>query len=289
MSTTRMDRTVPNRSSVGLVDGENGDALSPPQVINGFNVAPTLNPLAAPHEGAEAGRAVRLELKDGTTFSGVGFGADKSVSGELVFQTGMVGYPESITDPSYKGQILVVTFPLVGNYGVPSRDAMDEILGDLPAHFEASQIHVSGLVVASYCGEDYSHHLATSSLGTWLEEQGIPAMYGVDTRALTKRIREHGSMLGKMVIEATNQSIGMVSGQTGHNERAQAPSFEDVEWEDPNTKNLVADGEHTHLDDLPLGFLMSFTSLDPSASSLHSTSEEGFVPSVWPTNQSYLR
>lgn len=195
--------------------------------------------------GADTRKAMKLELKDGTTYLGTSFGAaDKSAAGELVFQTGMVGYPESITDPSYKGQILVVTFPLVGNYGVPSRETMDEILGDLPAHFEASQIHVSGLVVASYAGEDYSHHLATSSLGTWLKEQGVPAMYGVDTRALTKRIREEGSMLGKMLIEAKYQSKGMVNGHIGENEFAKALSFQDVEWDDPNTKNLVADGEN---------------------------------------------
>ena len=243
----RIDHNVYNSpqvpASVDLPESELGNAIPTSAVIEGFNTMHTPYILAAPHEGAEVGRAMRLELKDGTTYSGVGFGADKSVSGELVFQTGMVGYPESITDPSYKGQILVVTFPLVGNYGVPSRDTMDEILGDLPAHFEASRVHITGLVVASYSGEDYSHHLATSSLGTWLKEQGIPAMYGVDTRALTKRIRENGSMLGKMVIEAKNQTNGIVNGQNCSEPHTQAPSFEEVGWNDPNTKNLVAEGE----------------------------------------------
>ena len=289
----QMDQNLPGsphiNGSVGVPDGDLGNATSPPPIVNGSNMTPTLNPLAAPHEGPEVGRAVKLELKDGTMYSGVGFGADKSVSGELVFQTGMVGYPQSITDPSYRGQILVVTFPLVGNYGVPSRDTRDKILGDLPAHFEASQIHVSGLVVASYSGEDYSHHLATSSLGTWLKEQGIPAMYGVDTRTLTKKIREEGSMLGKMMIEVKNQSHKMVNGHIGHDEHTEAPSFEDVEWDDPNTKNLVADGERDHLTDPSLEFLMSFTSLYQRASSLYSTSEEGSVPFVWPTNQSCVR
>lgn len=238
-----MDHNVLSSPRIGPPDGESGDAKQYPGAINDFNTVPTLNILAAPREGADAETAVRLELKDGAKYLGVSFGANKSVSGELVFQTGMVGYPESITDPSYKGQILVVTFPLIGNYGVPSRDTMDEILGDLPAHFEATQVHVSGLIVASYSGEDYSHHLATSSLGTWLKEQGIPAMYGVDTRALTKRIREEGSMLGKMVMEASNQSNGPVNGHIGRKEHAIAPSFEDVEWDDPNTKNLVAEGE----------------------------------------------
>lgn len=236
--------------------------------------------------GADTGKAMKLELKDGTTYLGVSFGAaDTSVAGELVFQTGMVGYPESITDPSYKGQILVVTFPLVGNYGVPSRETMEKTLGDLPAHFEASQIHVSGLVVASYSGEDYSHYLATSSLGTWLKEQGVPAMYGVDTRALTKRIREEGSMLGKLLIEAKDQSKCMVNGHNGQNEDAKALSFEDIEWDDPNTKNLVADGVNAR----PVGsptdqLLMSFTSFHSRATSLHSIREEGFISFVWPTN-----
>ena len=247
MSTMRIDHNVPNSSrlaaSVDLPESEFGDATLPSPVTKDFNTMHTPYILAAPHEGVEEGRAMRLELRDGTTYSGAGFGADKSVSGELVFQTGMVGYPESITDPSYKGQILVVTFPLVGNYGVPSRDTMDEILGDLPAHFEASRVHISGLVVASYSGEDYSHHLATSSLGTWLKEQSVPAMYGVDTRALTKRIREDGSMLGKMVIEAKNHRNGNVNTQICSDPYIQASSFEEVEWDDPNTKNLVADGE----------------------------------------------
>src|SRR3954468_10502883 len=86
-----------------------------------------------------------LELQDGYVCFGHSFGADKSIAGELVFQTGMVGYPESVTDPSYRGQILVITFPLVGNYGVPSRDSKDEF--GLPAHFESSQIHIAGLIV----------------------------------------------------------------------------------------------------------------------------------------------
>ncbi|KAF1993390.1 carbamoyl-phosphate synth [Amniculicola lignicola CBS 123094] len=190
-----------------------------------------------------------LELQDGYVCFGESFGADKSIAGELVFQTGMVGYPESITDPSYRGQVLVITFPLVGNYGVPSREAMDPLLQDLPAHFEAREIHIAGLVVASYSGEDYSHHLATSSLGSWLKEQGVPAITGVDTRALTKRIREEGSMLGRLLrrTSATTTAI-LTSGE--HNRRTLTngdvdddwrSDFECVAWEDPNKKNLVAE------------------------------------------------
>ncbi|KAH7398476.1 hypothetical protein BKA66DRAFT_566075 [Pyrenochaeta sp. MPI-SDFR-AT-0127] len=187
-----------------------------------------------------------LELQDGYACFGQSFGADKSIAGELVFQTGMVGYPESITDPSYRGQILVMTFPLVGNYGVPSRDEMDSLLKDIPAHFEAKEIHIAGLVVASYAEEEYSHHLATSSLGAWLKEQGVPAITGVDTRALTKRIREEGSMLARLLQRTGPNPVPIALPAD-----AAAPiddqvedwrgSFEQLEWVDPNTKNLVAE------------------------------------------------
>ncbi|KAJ4315168.1 Carbamoyl-phosphate synthase [Fusarium piperis] len=202
----------------------------------------SLPPASARQVGSEDDGLVCLELEDGSSFQGYSFGAKKSIAGELVFQTGMVGYPESVTDPSYRGQILVITFPLVGNYGVPSRETMDELLGDLPAHFESSQIHIAGLVTASYCGEDFSHFLAESSLGTWLKEQGVPAMYGVDTRALTKKIREKGSMLGKMRLEAPGLANGALNGQVDA-PLAATPleHFEQIDWVNPNTKNLVAE------------------------------------------------
>jgi carbamoyl-phosphate synthase/aspartate carbamoyltransferase len=182
-----------------------------------------------------------LELEDGTVYQGYSFGAEKSVAGELVFQTGMVGYPESITDPSYRGQILVITFPLVGNYGVPSRETMDELLKTLPKYFESTEIHVAALVVATYAGEDYSHFLAESSLGQWLKEQGVPAMHGVDTRALTKRIREKGSMLGRMMLSKSEIADGVVEVTPGDKD-SWRPSFEQIEWVDPNKKNLVSEG-----------------------------------------------
>jgi carbamoyl-phosphate synthase / aspartate carbamoyltransferase len=200
-------------------------------------------------EGKDEG-LIALELQDGAIYQGYSFGAKKSVAGELVFQTGMVGYPESITDPSYRGQILVITFPLVGNYGVPSRETMDDLLKDLPAHFESSQIHIAGLITASYSGEDYSHFLATSSLGTWLKEQGVPAIYGVDTRALTKRIRQEGSMLGRMLLQKANLSNGHTNGLPNGTMTVAASgdwrsAFETIDWVNPNTQNLVADGEST--------------------------------------------
>lgn len=200
-------------------------------------------PATAPIANTESQGLVTLELEDGVVYQGYSFGAEKSISGELVFQTGMVGYPESVTDPSYRGQILVITFPLVGNYGVPSREAMDELLGDLPAHFESSQIHIAGLVAATYAGEDFSHFLATSSLGTWLKEQGIPAMYGVDTRALTKRIREEGSMLGRMLQQKKDLANGHAEGELPGMTGDWRSSFETIDWVNPNEKNLVAEGE----------------------------------------------
>ena len=191
---------------------------------------------------------IALQLEDGSVYEGWSFGARRSIAGELVFQTGMVGYPESITDPSYRGQILVITYPLVGNYGVPSRTVVDKLLPQIPAHFESSQIHIAGLVVAYYTGEDYSHHLASSSLGDWLREQNIPAIYGVDTRALTKRIRDKGSMLGKLVVAVESERRPMVNGSLRNeadglsgNEASPSPDYGDIEWLDPNQKNLVAE------------------------------------------------
>jgi carbamoyl-phosphate synthase/aspartate carbamoyltransferase len=156
------------------------------------------------------------------SFKQVEFGTNLPKTCFLMFCVGMVGYPESITDPSYQGQILVITFPLVGNYGVPPRET---ILDELPAYFESSRIHIAGLVVATY-SEEYSHYLASGSLGDWLKEQGIPGIWGVDTRALTKRIRVKGSMLGRLRQKKT----------------AEGDSYEDIEWQDPNVKNLVAEG-----------------------------------------------
>ena len=138
---------------------------------------------------------VKLILEDGSVFYGVSFGAEKNVSGEVVFNTGMVGYNESLTDPSYKGQILCLTYPLIGNYGVPSWEK--DIYG-IPRHFESSRIQVQALVVSDY-SFDYSHWNAAKSLAEWLKDENIPGIYGIDTRALTKKLREKGAMLGKVV------------------------------------------------------------------------------------------
>ncbi len=153
----------------------------------------------------------RLILEDGSVFYGTSFGYPQSVAGEIVFNTGMTGYPESLTDPSYFGQILVLTFPLIGNYGMPPAESQE----DLFKKYESMRGMVSALVVDDY-SLDYSHWQAKTSLAQWLYNQKIPAIAGIDTRALTKRIREKGVMLAKIVI-----------------------GDQDVDFYDPNKENLV--------------------------------------------------
>jgi carbamoyl-phosphate synthase small subunit len=157
-------------------------------------------------------KPIKLILEDGSSFSGKSFGHEGSIAGEVVFNTAMTGYPESLTDPSYKGQLLVLTYPLVGNYGVPSEDSENAMF----KFFESDRLHISALIISDYSAE-YSHWNADRSLGDWLKQNKIPGIFDVDTRRITKILREKGSMLGKIV-------------------------FEDQEPEtyDPNLENLVA-------------------------------------------------
>lgn len=149
-------------------------------------------------------RAGALVLEDGTRFEGVSFGSDSPVAGEVVFCTGMVGYPEAITDASYTGQILTMTYPIIGNYGVPEAGL-----------WEDDHIHIAGLVVSNYV-ETPSHVQSTMNLDTWLRREGIPALEIKDTRRLTQHIRTYGTLLGKIIFD------------------------EDVPFYDPNFDNLVA-------------------------------------------------
>jgi carbamoyl-phosphate synthase small subunit len=137
-------------------------------------------------------RPAVLLLEDGTIFLGKGFGAEATVVGELVFNTGMVGYPESMTDPSYAGQVLCFTYPLIGNYGVPSGEEKD-VFG-LPRHFESGGIKVTGLVVQEYCQRP-SHWASVQTLSSWMSDQGVPGIEGIDTRAVVSTIRERGVMM----------------------------------------------------------------------------------------------
>jgi len=159
----------------------------------------------------EAFRRMTLELEDGTRYTGVAFGRAAPAAGEVVFTTGMVGYPESLTDPSFRGQILVCTFPLIGNYGVPAAGA------DV---FESGRIQAAGLVVSTLSG-DTSHAGHPRSLDAWLHGEGIPGIQGIDTRALTLRLRERGTLLGRLLPEGT--------------------ASVDVPMQDPNRADVVAE------------------------------------------------
>lgn len=157
-------------------------------------------------------KKAKLILEDGTELTGKSFGSEKSVAGEVVFYTAMTGYPESLTDPSYTGQILVSTYPMIGNYGVP----MDDKQNGIHRYYESHKLHITGLIISDYSFE-FSHWNAQKSLSEWLKEYNVPALFDIDTRLLTKLLREKGSMLGKIEFEK-----------------------DPVEFYDPNKVNLVA-------------------------------------------------
>ena len=159
-------------------------------------------------------QSATLILEDGSQYTGQSFGAEIPTNGEVVFNTGMVGYPEALTDPSYCGQILVMTYPLIGNYGVPAEQRENELL----RNFESDRIQVSGLIVNEY-EKAFFHWNAVQSLADWLQSNKIPAVCGVDTRAITKTLRSEGTKLGKILIE----------------------NNEDPGFDDPNKRNLVAE------------------------------------------------
>jgi carbamoyl-phosphate synthase small subunit len=156
-------------------------------------------------------KKAKLVLEDGTVFEGFAFGFEKSISGELVFNTAMTGYPESLTDPSYKGQLLVSTYPLIGNYGVPVLSENEKML----EFYESDSIQISALIISEYSFQ-YNHWNADKSLDQWMKESEVPGIYGVDTRELTKILREKGSMLGKIIIDEV-----------------------DIDFFNPNLENLV--------------------------------------------------
>lgn len=157
-----------------------------------------------PQAGTETARHGVLLLEDGTRFEGISFGYDGPIAGEVVFCTGMVGYPEALTDASYRGQLLVMTYPIIGSYGVPTS-----------GQWEANRIHASGLIVSNYI-DTPSHAQSTMTLREWLQREGVPALEIKDTRLLTQHIRKHGTMLARIVFD------------------------EDIPFYDPNADNLVA-------------------------------------------------
>ena len=164
-----------------------------------------------------------LLLEDGTLFTGKGFGASTKASGEVVFSTQMVGYPEALTDPSYRGQILTFTYPMVGNYGVPDNH-LD--LG-VPLYFESDHIQTQGLIIHELCHEPF-HWASTRTLDKWLADEGVPGIYGIDTRRLTKKLRAHGVMLGTIQVFEEDKKPDL------DNLKTNPPTITD-----PNLTNLV--------------------------------------------------
>ena len=146
---------------------------------------------------------VTLVLEDGTKFHGKSFGYDAPVAGEVVFNTAMMGYPESLTDPSYAGQLMTLTYPLVGNYGVPPFSIEEN---KLATFMESDKIYASAIIVADY-SEQYSHWNAVESLADWLKREHVPGITGIDTRQLTKVLREHGVMMGKIIFDDEPDNI----------------------------------------------------------------------------------
>lgn len=148
-------------------------------------------------------RKATLILDDGTRFEGLSFGYEKPVAGEVVFNTAMTGYPESLTDPSYAGQLMTLTYPLIGNYGVPPFTFGSN---GLPDFMESERIHAEALIVSDY-SEECSHWNANETLAEWLKREHVPGITGIDTRELTKVLREHGVMMGRIVMEGMGDNV----------------------------------------------------------------------------------
>jgi carbamoyl-phosphate synthase small subunit len=148
-------------------------------------------------------RDVTLVLSDGTKFHGKSFGCEQPVAGEVVFNTAMMGYPESLTDPSYAGQLMTLTYPLVGNYGVPPFTVEKN---GLATFMESDKIYASAIIVSDY-SQAYSHWNANESLADWLKREGVPGITGIDTRELTKVLREHGVMMGQIIFDDEPDNI----------------------------------------------------------------------------------
>lgn len=162
-------------------------------------------------------RKAILTLQNGESFEGFSFGYEKPCAGEVVFNTAMTGYPESLTDPSYEGQILVTTYPILGNYGVPDPQVKNDRVVE---YFESSRIHCEAIICQDYSSAP-SHWLSKRPLSDWLKEEKIPGIYGIDTRRLTKTLRENGSMLGKITFPREDGSC------------------DDIDFHDPNKENLI--------------------------------------------------
>ena len=186
-------------------------------------------------------KKAELRLGNGRVLEGWSFGYDGPATGEVVFSTSMVGYPESLTDPSFQGQILCVSYPLVGNYGTPDMSTGPD---GLSLRAESERIHVRGLVIADY-SENYSHWDAVESLGDWLKREQVPGISGIDTRLLTRMIREEGVMPGEIVIggdfsTSPSASLEMTNNPSFRPSEASPLSFRPSEARGEISENLVA-------------------------------------------------
>ncbi|MBD9110551.1 glutamine-hydrolyzing carbamoyl-phosphate synthase small subunit [Bacteroides nordii] len=192
-------------------------------------------------------RNVTLILDDGSRFHGKSFGYEKPVAGEVVFNTAMTGYPESLTDPSYAGQLMTLTYPLVGNYGVPP---FTFETNGLATFMESERIHAEAIIVSDY-SEEYSHWNAVESLADWLKREQVPGITGIDTRELTKVLREHGVMMGKIVFDGEQLTVD--------NGQLTVDSYENINYVDRvSCKEIIvyANGESRSFSiDLPIAQL----------------------------------
>ena len=159
--------------------------------------------------GKEIDVPASLVLEDGSVFEGYAFGSIRPALGELVFNTSMTGYQEILTDPSYAGQIVMPTYPLIGNYGINARD------------FESRRVQVSGFVVREHCLQP-SHSMSTSSLDQFLADQDVPGISGIDTRAITRLLRNRGVIMGTIAI---NESVGEALARLH-----KGPSYDDIDF-----------------------------------------------------------
>lgn len=178
---------------------------------------------------------VTLILENGCKFQGKSFGYEKSVTGEVVFNSAMTGYPEALTDPAFAGQIVVITYPLVGNYGVPP---LTENIDGIPLHTESERIQPVAVIVSDY-SEAYSHWNAKESLSDWLKREQIPAITGIDTREITKTLRENGVMSGKIVFEGQNEELETLPYETT-NYADKVSCKEIIRYNEGATKKVVA-------------------------------------------------
>jgi len=179
-------------------------------------------------------RKAKLLLEDGTSVNGLGFGYWGNSFGEVVFNTGMVGYPETLTDPSYCGQILIFTYPLIGNYGIPSNERENGLL----KNFESEKIYCSGVVISDY-SFNYSHYSAVKSLDEWLKENKIPGIYGVDTRMLTRKLREYGTMPGKIMSIDDEEFVNAAFVDPNLTDLVNIVSTKDIQYFEKGSKKIA--------------------------------------------------